>query len=704
MGQFAMGGVVTNRDAFLKDIDPVALAGMNQLAEDMPGGFFIYRADEDEDILYVNDILLRIFGCESVDEFRTLTGGTFKGMVHPNDREAAYQEIERQIAADPENHLDYVEYRIIRKDGAVRWVDDYGRLVRREPYGSVYYVMLRDITDLRASREEYVRKTEVIEGLSVDFSSILLLNLQSGTVRCYRDSAHTWENLIAGLPEESRLSPDWRDLLPRYAERYVLPEDRERYLQEVSGERIRERLKSQVSYTVDYRCPGEDGKPVYMQMSVVRIESETVHPRVVMGYRNITEQVLRLQRDMSEKLNMEMELEQEKRANEIKSSFLFNISHDIRTPMNAIMGFTDLAQRHIQEPQRLQGYLAKVSESNRHMLALIDDLLEMSQIGYGRIELKAERCDLTEQLDLSLDMFRADAETKHIALREEIDLPNEEVYVDVARFRRVMGNLISNAVKFTPDYGTVTVSARRKQVSDSGYARYEFRVSDNGPGISKDFLRKIFNAFEREENSTRTGKIGTGLGLAITKSLLDMMGGSIRVESKKGEGSTFTVDLPLKKADSNDDSVTYSVQGKELYKANGERRILLVEDIEINRMLAETILEDAGFLVESVPDGCDAVEAFLRHPPEYFDLVLMDIQMPVMNGYEATRAIRALDRPDAAHIPIIALSANARDEDRRMSMESGMNHHIAKPFDVAQLITTVNEHIAARENAGASAE
>ena len=694
-----MGGVITNRDPFLSDTNPVLLAGMNRLAEDMPGGFFIYRADEKEEILYANSLLLRIFGCETVDEFRDLTGGTFKGMVHPEDIDAARQDIERQIAEN-QDCLDYVEYRIVRKDGAVRWVDDYGRLVRKEPYGSVYYVMLRDITHLRASREEYVRKTEVIEGLSVDFSSILLLNLESGTVRCYRDSAHTWEHLTAGLSE----IPDWRDILPRYAERYVLPDDRARYLEEASAERIRERLKPQVSYAVDYRCPGDGGKPAYMQMSVIRIDSETVRPRVVMGYRDITEQVLRLQRDMSERLNMEMELEQEKRANEIKSAFLFNISHDIRTPMNAIMGFTDLAQRHIREPERLQDYLEKVSESNRHMLSLIDDLLEMSQIGYGRIELKAERCDLREQLDLSLDMFRAEAERKHIVLREEIDLPDGEVYVDAARFRRVISNLVSNAVKFTPDYGTVAVSARRKQVSDSGYARYEFRVSDDGPGISKDFLRKIFDAFEREENSTRTGKIGTGLGLAITKSLLDMMGGSIRVESEKGKGAAFTVDLPMKKADDAAESVAYAPQSEGLYKANGERRILLVEDIEINRMLAETILEDAGFLVESVPDGCDAVDAFLKHPPGYFDLVLMDIQMPVMNGYEATRAIRALGRPDAANIPIIALSANARDEDRKMSMESGMNHHIAKPFDVAQLITTVNEHIAARESKASAAQ
>lgn len=665
--------------------------------ERMPGGFFIYQADGTEKVLYANEILLHIFDCRTWEEFRELTGGTFPGMVHPDDLPGVQASIEEQIRRD-ERHLDYVEYRIVRKDGVIRWLDDCGRFVHTEEYGDVYYVIARDITSLRTLRDENVRKNEVIEGLSVDFSSILLLNLDTGTVRAYRDTDGTVHNLLSELPPRKRENPDWRDVFSLYAEKYVLPDDRARYLEEVSGAKIRERLRGQRSYTVDYRCPDRDGKPVYMQMSVVRIDSETQRSRVVMGYRNITEQVLRLQRDMSEKLNMELALEQEKRANEIKSSFLFNISHDIRTPMNAIMGFTELSKRHISEPERLQGYLAKVDESNHHMLALIDDLLEMSQIGYGRIELKAERCALRQQLHLVLDMFRGDMEEKHILLQKQIDLPDEDVYVDALRFRRVMGNLLSNAVKFAPDYGTVTIAARRKQVSDSGYARYEFRVSDNGPGISEEFLHKIFDAFEREHTSTHTGKSGTGLGLTISKTLLDIMGGSIRVESKKGKGSTFTVDLPMKTAsgDSAPEEVSYTPKSDVLYKAHGERRILLVEDIEINRMLAETILEEAGFLVESVPDGCDAVEAFHNHPPGYFDLVLMDIQMPVMNGYEATRAIRALGRPDTADIPIIALSANARDEDRKMSMESGMNQHIAKPFDVAQLITTVNEHIEAR--------
>ena len=493
-----------------------------------------------------------------------------------------------------------------------------------------------------------------------------------------------------------RIASDWSGVFSAYARRFVTEEDRPRYLSEVGRARIRERLRTEPSYSVNYMCTRDDGAPIYAEMFLAGIGSGDLR-HAVMAYQDVTERTRKVQQEMAERMHTEMELERERHANEIKSAFLFNISHDIRTPMNAIMGFSNLAKRHVGEPERLTEYLARVDESSRQLLALIDDMLEMSRIDYGRIEIKAERTNLREQLDMVLDLFRAQAEEKHLTLTETIDLPEKDVFVDENRFRRIMGNLLSNAVKFTPNGGRVTVSAKQKQVSDSGYARFEFSVSDTGVGMSEEFMQRMYEAFEREKSSTRAGTIGTGLGFSITKRLLDLMGGSISVKSRKNEGSTFTVDLPLKFAD----HVPENADGAELeeaHKAEGEYRILLVEDIEINRMLAETILEEAGFAVESVVDGCDAVEAIRNHPLFYYDLVLMDIQMPVMNGYEATRAIRALNRKDTGDLPIIALSANAREEDKRMSMESGMNNHVAKPFDVAQLIATVNDHIARRRS------
>ena len=530
---------------------PLGLREMEWFGKQVPGGFFIYHAGAEMDLVYVNRATLRIFGCETEEQFRSLTGWTFPGMIHPADRERGLRSIDTQIAAGRNENVDYVEYRILRADGEERWVDDYGHCAELDGRDGVFYVFLWDITERRRERERQFR--------------------------------------------------------------------------------------------------------------------------------------------------VEMDLEREKHANEIKSSFLFNISHDIRTPMNAIVGFSELARRHINEPERLTDYLDKVAQSSRELLSLIDDVLEMSKIEYGRIELKAEPCSLREQLEMVTDLFRAQIEEKNLALEEHVELPEDNVLADAHRFRRVMSNLMSNAVKFTPAGGKIGLSARQKQASDSGYVRYEFSVSDTGVGMSEEFMKRMYEAFEREQSSTRAGTIGTGLGLSITKNLLNIMGGSITVRSKKGEGTVFTVDLPLKLANYLSPA-TSSETVTEDFRAKGEHRILLVEDIEINRMLAETILEDAGFLVESVPDGCDAVDAISSHPLWYYDLVLMDIQMPVMNGYEATRAIRALGRQDTASLPIIALSANARDEDKIESFQSGMNNHIAKPFDVAHLISTVNEHIAKRED------
>ena len=697
-----MSDINNNINNNRKEID-LELPCLAKIAQQMPSGFFIYRADETREILYVNDILLDIFGCANLKEFRELTGGNFTGLVYPEDREAVEKSITEQVAEN-KRHLDYVEYRIKRKDGAIRWVDDYGRLTHTKDKGDIYYVLIRDITELHEFRIENMRRAEVIEGLSVDFKSIYLVNLETGTMRPYRMQSEYFMAIASELGGADDQPANWDLILPTYAERYVIDQDRERFLKEISGEEIRRRLTLEKSYTVEYRCRdvNHEDEIIYMQMSVILSEHDQIH--AVVGYRDITEQTRRVQRELREKLNMELELERERNMNEIKSSFLFNLSHDLRTPMNAVMGYTELAKRHARDAEKLNEYLELVSDSSRHMLDLIDDLLEMNKIDGGRIEAKSEICNLKEQIDITLNLFRARAEQKNIILREDLNLPDESVLTDTSRFRRVMGNLIDNAIKFTPENGLVKISARKTRESESGYARYEFEIADTGIGMTDEFMKRMYQAFEREASSTKSGSTGTGLGLSIAKSILDVMGGSISARSEKGKGSVFIVDLPLKialKSDKQDkqDNINNNINPDKQENNNNNqeaRRILLVEDIELNRMLAETILEEAGFEVESAPDGCDAVEMFANHPEWHYDLILMDIQMPVMNGYEATRAIRALNRVDAKAIPIIALSANARDEDKRMSLESGMNHHIAKPFDVEQLISTIAAHTMAR--------
>ena len=665
---------------------------VDRLTRKMPGGFFLYRADEPETILYANDILLEIFGCKTLDEFKELTGYTFKGMVHPDDIDRVENSIAHQIAVD-ERNVDYVEYRIIRKDGTIRWLDDYGRFVRTRKYGNVFYVFVRDITDQHDAREENARRAKVIDGLSIGFTSIYLLNLDTETMRPYKLRTDYFERIVEDLNLDKK-NIKWTEILPAYAARYVVEKDRPFYLKETSKETILNRTKDDDSYTFHYRCISDNDEIIHMEVLIVKVQDETFQNHVIMGYRDITEHINSVRKELTEKLNIEMALEREKHANEVKAAFLFSMSHDIRTPMNAIMGFTELAKRHINDPEVLSGYLDKIDTSNHHLLDLIDDLLEMSKIDYGNTDIKDEVCNLKRQLQIVADMFKVQAEEKGIHLETEIDLPNDEVHADSLRFRRVMSNLVGNAVKFTPNDGFVKITARQKKVSDSGYARYEFSVIDNGVGMSEDFMKRMFNAFERESTSTQTGYLGTGLGLTITKKLLNIMGGSIEVTSKKNEGSTFVVHLPLKIVKKADEP-KHSTPDEFIVKAKGEYRILLVEDIDVNRMLAETILEESGFLVESVADGSDAVEAVKNRPAGYYDLVLMDIQMPVMNGYEATRAIRALDREDTKTLPIIALSANAREQDKKMSIESGMDSHVAKPFDIAHLISTVNDYVGA---------
>jgi len=509
------------------------------LGDLMPGGLFLYREQPPCELLYINRAAMRIFGCDTLEEFKALTGFTFRGLVHPEDYGKIQDSIDRQISETADDKLDYVQYRIIRRDGAVRWVSDYGRLVNLPEYGSVYVVFITDATERRNAREKQ-RQTELA-------------------------------------------------------------------------------------------------------------------------------------------------LAHERQSNEIKSAFLFNMSHDIRTPMNAIVGFSELALRHMQEPEKLRDCLDKTVASSRQLLRLIDDMQELGKLEGGTVELRSEPSDLTEQIHLVLDMFRLPAEEKHIRLVEELALPPDPVLVDQGRFRRILSNLLSNAVKFTPPGGTVTVSARRTRCSDSGFARYVFSVADTGIGIGADFLPHVFDSFEREVSATVSGSAGSGLGLSIVQTLLHMMGGSVSVQSEKGKGSVFTAELPLRLAGHSAEECKPPEAAPPAARDGKMARILIVEDIELNRMLAEELLTESGFLTESVVDGCDAVEAFRSHPAGYYDLILMDIQMPVMNGYEAARAIRALQREDAQHIPIIALSANSREEDRRRSMDSGMNNHVAKPFDIDYL-------------------
>ena len=370
-----------------------------------------------------------------------------------------------------------------------------------------------------------------------------------------------------------------------------------------------------------------------------------------------------------------------------KSRFLFNMSHDIRTPMNAIIGYTDLASEKASDEQ-MQDYLSKISSSSHHLLSLINDILEMSRIETGKLELEYLPEDLTSIFEGMRDLFQAQMDGKNIDFSVHYgQIHNRYVWCDKKNLNRVLLNIISNAYKFTKENGRVTVSLSQDGVTEDNYGSYEIVVQDNGIGMSKEFAEKMFTAFERERTSTESGIEGTGLGLAITKSIIDLMGGTIEVLTTPGTGTEMIVRIKFLLANEED---VLKIQKKSERKKLSEidfsgRRLLLVEDNAINMEIAKAILSRMGFEIETAENGQLAVDMVSKSSPDYYDAVLMDIQMPVMDGYAATKAIRGLKDRKLAEIPILAMTANAFKEDEEAAMEAGMNGHIAKPIDIQDL-------------------
>ncbi|MBQ2659041.1 MAG: amino acid permease [Erysipelotrichaceae bacterium] len=370
-----------------------------------------------------------------------------------------------------------------------------------------------------------------------------------------------------------------------------------------------------------------------------------------------------------------------------KSRFLFNMSHDIRTPMNAIIGYTDLAKEKA-DGEEMRGYLSKISSSSRHLLSLINDILEMSRIETGRLELEYLPEDLTEVFEGMRDLFQAQMDSKNIDFSVRYtQIQNRYVWCDRKNLNRVLLNIISNAYKFTRENGEVSVSLSQNGTLQDKYGSYEIVVQDNGIGMSKEFAEKMFTAFERERTSTESGIEGTGLGLAITKSIIDLMGGTIEVLTTPGSGTKMIVRIKFLLANEED----LEKNRNKAEKANTSevdfsgRRLLLVEDNAINMEIAKEILSRMGFEIETAENGQIALDMVSKSSPDHYDAVLMDIQMPIMDGYAATKAIRSLRDKKLADIPILAMTANAFKEDEEAAMEAGMNGHIAKPIDIQDL-------------------
>lgn len=507
--------------------------------DEMPGGIVIYRADESQQILYANKGVLRMFQCDTLKDFLDFTDHSFKGMVHSEDFEAVNESIQAQVQ-DGKYRQDYVEYRIHRKDGTIRWIENYGHFIHCEDAGDIFYVFVGDATDKRKQ-------------------------------------------------------------------------------QQLEQERQLEEAKNKANTAVI-----------------------------------------------------------------AKNTFLTNISHDIRTPINAIFGFTSLAKSSLHDPGLLESYLERVENASKKLLDMLTKVLEVTALSSSD-ELKEVECDLRAVSQEVYDFLLPHAQEKDISYSLDCSgIKHSGIYADQEKLKQMMLNLVNNAVTYTKPGGNVTVKITEGDELVDQEAVYCVTVEDSGIGMSEDFINHIFEPFSREKNSTLSGVHSIGLGLTIVKSIVDKMGGTIDAKSVENEGSTFIVTLRFHILSTSDVEELENI-------SQPKQKILLVEDNEINREIETELLERMDFIVDPAEDGQVALEKMKQASPGDYDLILLDLLMPVMDGWQTAAAIRSLPDPVLANIPIIALSASVFVDDYRKSKESGINVHLAKPLNLPVLMDTIEE-------------
>ena len=401
---------------------------------------------------------------------------------------------------------------------------------------------------------------------------------------------------------------------------------------------------------------------------------------------------MRRYREKIHETELEKAVHEAKSANEAKTRFLFNMSHDIRTPMNAIIGFADLLEKHIDERDRVLDYIGKIKSSSEFLLSLINYVLETARIESGKMSLKKEVCCASRLIESLTDVFEPEVCKKGLTYSYTKDIEHEYVMGDDTKVREIFINIIGNSLKYTPAGGKITIDIREIPFDRENYIAYKIVVEDTGIGMSEDYLPHIFEEFSREHTSTESKVVGTGLGLPIVKALIDLMGGTIEIESEVGKGTKTTVMIPfeiatqeqiLEEQQKEKEFVPEEIKGK---------RILVAEDNELNAEIALTVLKEKGLLVERAANGKECVEMLKEKPADYYDMILMDIQMPEMDGYQATEMIRNLGDSRAA-VPIVAMTANAFEEDRQKALDAGMNAHVSKPVDMNVLFRVMAKFI-----------
>ena len=802
------------------------------IGQHMPGGFFIYKAEGNEEIIYANDATISLFGCDDPDDFKAFTGNSFKGMLHPDDYAKVSDSVNDQIRMSNEK-MDHVEYRIIRKDGAVRWIDDYGHYTETDNYGGIYYVFIADITEQHDLEErsnlkeqlisEKVRieqQDKMITALASDYRSVYHVNLDLDEAVCYRADPDDKEQPPVGI----RFA--YFERFKSYAENAVDEAYMENFIKFIEPDNVRNALadKPIIAFRYLVHRNGEDYYEMIRMAGVRHAEDRDDHivHAVGLGLTNIDAE---MREDMAKSQALGEALKAAEEANKAKTAFLSNMSHEIRTPMNAIIGLDSLALRKENLDPETREYLEKIGGSARHLLGLINDILDMSRIESGKMVLRNEIFSFRSFLEQINVMVMTQCSDKGLRYECKVFGGVSDSYIgDDMKLKQVLINILSNAIKFTDAPGDVTLIVERTAVFEDK-STLKFRIRDSGIGMDDSFIPKVFDTFTQEDNG-RTNKYGsTGLGMAITKNIVEIMNGSISVESEKGVGTEFTVVVTLKNCDQEsvddlfintndmrvlvvddeeiaaeharivldeagikadtcldgktalhmlevqhtkhepynlvlldwkmpdmdgvevawkirklysrettiiiltsfnwdeimDDALHVGVDSflaKPLFASNviGEferiarknnmslfrekkrveldnRNILLAEDVMINAEIMKELLKIKGAKIDHAENGRIALERFAASEIKHYDAILMDIRMPEMDGLEAAAKIRALDREDASRVPIIAMTANAFDEDVQRSLQVGMNAHLTKPVEPERLYQTLEELI-----------
>jgi len=526
------------------------------------------------------------------------------------------------------------------------------------------------------NEDESAKQKAIINALSNDFASIMYVELDNN--KCYRYRYD--KNLEMDVfREQNSYDENSKTLIKQL----VAEDDQERVIEALSRDSLVNHLKTDKVFYIKYKALDLDGHVVYYETKVAKVDEEDGNYAVI-GVRNIDAQVRESQLYQKQ---LEDAMVAAEAANKAKSSFLFNMSHDIRTPMNAITGYIDMARKYKTNGEKLDDCLGKMKVASEHLLRLINDVLDMARIESGKVSLEEKPVDIRKAAaDLKNIIFNS-ATQANIRLTSSININNKYVYMDILRCSQIILNLTSNAIKYTKEFGTVDISLKELEPTKRNFARMQVVVKDTGIGMSKDYLEHVYESFTREENTTKSGIQGTGLGMAITKNLLDMMGGKIDIQSEVGVGTTVTCIFEFRLADMLEEE--RKARPIEEYDLKG-LKVLLVEDNELNREIARDILESLGVIVDEADDGSVAVDKVKDAEPNAYDIILMDVQMPFMDGYRATSIIRDLHDERKSRIPIIAMTANAFEEDKRRSLDVGMNAHLAKPINQQELVYTLS--------------